>query len=269
MDRKSVYEQIMVKVFLDRLDTGSEAVDFTRDDLETAARELGLGRPKNLGDILYSYRYRRSLPDEIAGLAPAGREWVIRATGNDTYRFEVIAPLDLSPNPSILPVKIPDSTPGLITTYALDDEQALLAILRYNRIIDIMLGVSCYSLQSHLRTKVGGIQSETDEIYVGVDKDGAHYVIPVQAKGGRDRIGLVQIEQDIAMCRAKFARAICRPVTAQFLGQKTIALFELAQTSTGIGIRAERHFRLVEPEAVADSDLDLYRNLVNHSTGGG
>ena len=80
--------------------------------------------------------------------------------------------------------KIPDSTPGIITLYAQGDEQALLAKLRYNRLIDIFIGATCYSLQSHLRTTIPNIgQVETDEIYIGVDRRGSHYVFPVQAKG--------------------------------------------------------------------------------------
>ena len=68
--------------------------------------------------------------------------------------------------------------------YAFNDEQALLARVRYNRLIDVFLGIACYSLQNHFRTTVSGIgQVETDEVYVGVDKSGAHYVVPVQAKG--------------------------------------------------------------------------------------
>lgn len=90
--------------------------------------------------------------------------------------------------------KVPDSTPGVIGMYALSDEQALLAKLRYKRLIDISTGVACYSLQSHLRTNVPGLgQLETDEIYIGVDKRGAHYVFPVHAKAGNDVISVVQI----------------------------------------------------------------------------
>jgi len=49
--------------------------------------------------------------------------------------------------------KIPDSTPELVGAYALDDEQALLAIVRYNRLIDIFLSLTTYSLQNHLRPR--------------------------------------------------------------------------------------------------------------------
>ena len=70
----------------------------------------------------------------------------------------------------------------------MSDEQALLAKVRYNRLIDVFLGVAAYSLQNHLRTTVSDVgQLEIDEIYVGVDRQGRQYVMPVQAKGGSDR----------------------------------------------------------------------------------
>jgi len=137
----------------------------------------------------------------------------------------------------------------MIVKYALNDEQALLAKLRYNRLIDIFTGVTCYSLQNHLRTYVFNLgQVETDEVYVGVDREGAHYVIPVQAKGGKDRLSVVQIEQDIAVCAAKFKDAICRPLAAQFIQSDLIALFEFESTPDGVRVRTERHYQLVPPE---------------------
>jgi len=51
-------------------------------------------------------------------------------------------------------IKIPDATPEIVAAYALSDEQALLAKVRYNRLLDIFLGVAAYSLQNHLR-KIG------------------------------------------------------------------------------------------------------------------
>lgn len=45
----------------------------------------------------------------------------------------------------------------------------------------------------HLRTIVKGVgQIEIDDLYIGLDKYGCHYVIPVQAKDGKDQIGAVQ-----------------------------------------------------------------------------
>ena len=65
--------------------------------------------------------------------------------------------------------------------------------------IDIFLGIATYSLQNHLRTAVEALgQIEIDELYVGIDREGKHYVIPVQAKGGTDKLSPAQAEQDIA-----------------------------------------------------------------------
>ena len=73
------------------------------------------------------------------------------------------------------------------------------------------LGITCYSLQNHLRTSVPDIgQVETDELYVGVDARGCQYVIPVQAKGGSDTLNIVQIEQDMALCESRFPALVCR-----------------------------------------------------------
>ena len=103
----------------------------------------------------------------------------------------------------------------------------MLARVRYNRLIDIFLGIAYYSLQNHFRTTVPGMgQVETDEIYVGVDKRGSHYAVPVQDKGGNDKLNRVQIEQDIAVCAAKLPSLICRPVGIQFMRNDVVALFE-------------------------------------------
>ncbi len=40
-------------------------------------------------------------------------------------------------------------------------------------------------------------QIEIDEIYLGISKKGAHYLIPCQAKSPGDRFGIVQVMQDI------------------------------------------------------------------------
>jgi len=141
----------------------------------------------------------------------------------------------------------------------MNDEQSLLAKLRYNRLIDIFAGLTCYSLQNHLRTTLrDGSQVETDEIYIGLDKRGAHYVLPVQAKGGKDKIGVVQIEQDFEMCALKFPSLICRPIAAQFMENNLIALFEFEQTKDGVKVSSEKHYRLVKPDELSPEELQSY-----------
>lgn len=115
-------------------------------------------------------------------------------------------------------------------------------------------------MQNHLRTTVPEIgQVETDEIYVGIDKRGVHYALPVQAKGLRERIGIVQIEQGFAMCAAKFPGLIHRPIAAQAVDQDRIALFEFEQTKEGIRVSTEKHYRLVPPEELTPQELENYR----------
>ena len=117
-----------------------------------------------------------------------------------------------------------------------------------------------YSLQNHLRTTVSSMgQVETDEIYIGVDKKGVQYVLPVQAKGGKDKLSIVQIEQDMAVCVEKFPLLICRPLGAQFMPNDVIALFEFESGEQGIGVAGEKHYKLVPPEEVTEADLQAYR----------
>ena len=258
----SQYDRIIERVFLSKHRRGLRSVPFSRDELEAAAESLGLRRPKNLGDIPYSYRYRRDLPKSVRDKAPKGCEWVIRGAGTSLYRFDAVPLLDLRPNPALIAIKVPDATPGIITRYAQSDEQALLAILRYNRLIDIFVGVTCYSLQNHLSTSVPDIGAvETDEVYVGIDRRGAHYVFPVEAKGVRDRLGRVQIEQDFALCAVKFPDLICRPVGAQFMADNVIALFEYALSDDDIRIANERHYVLVNQDQPSAGELSAYAHL--------
>lgn len=228
MGQPNRYARIIERIFLSRYKPGAAKVPFEREDIVGAAETLKIKLPKNLGDIIYSFRYRVALPEAVRARAPKGKEWIIRPAGASKYCFVATTQATITPSAMMAETKVPDSTPGVIGMYALNDEQALLAILRYNRLVDIFTGVACYLLQSHLRTTVPGLgQVETDEIYIGLDKRGAHYVFPVQAKGGNDSLNVVQIEQDIAVCAAKFPSVICRPIAAQFMQDDLIALFEL------------------------------------------
>ncbi len=164
----------------------------------------------------------------------------------------------------LMAIKIPDATPGIVERYALKDEQSLLAKLRYNRLLDIFTGATCYSLQNHLRTTVPGVgQVETDEIYVGIDKLGRQYIFPLQAKGGKDEIGIVQIEQDILLCNHKFPTLICRSIAAQFLGSNKIAIFEFTVQDGEIRKKVERHYHLVAQTEITEEELSAYNNLVD------
>jgi hypothetical protein len=255
------YSQIIERIFFRYYKKGATEVQFKRTDLETVAAELNIKLPKNLGDVVYSFRYRTILPKSVRKKAPDGQIWIIRPAGRAIYKFVSIPDRPLVPNSMLAETKVPDATPGIVARYSLNDEQALLAKVRYNRLIDIFTGVTCYSLQNHLRTTVAEMgQVETDEIYVGVDRRGAQYVFPVQAKGGTDKLNIVQIEQDFAVCAQKFPDLICRSIAAQFMEDAVIALFSFEITVDGVALVDEKHYRLVEPDQVSAEDLHTYRD---------
>lgn len=261
MNQKNVYTAIIERIFESKFKPGMREVDFDREELVKVGNELKVELPKNLGDLIYSFRYRAALPDSIQRNAGEGQTWIIRPAGRGKYRFVLVRSRPIAPNENMATIKVPDATPGVVAKYALSDEQALLAKVRYNRLVDIFTGVVCYSLQNHLRTTVPNMgQVETDEIYIGVDKKGAHYVFPIQAKGGTDRLSVVQIEQDLGVCAHKFPSLICKPIGAQFMAEGVIALFEFEEGEDGIVISAEKHYKLVPPEEVTDADIEKYRD---------
>lgn len=258
-NNQSRYKTLIERVFFERYRKGMRSVGFEREDLTIAAGELGICLPKNLGDVVYSIRYRTPMPKSILDLQPKGMEWLIEGTGRSKYVFKLERINRIVPNRERIAIKIPNSTPEIVNAYALSDEQALLAILRYNRLLDIFLGIAAYSLQNHLRTTVSSIgQVEIDEIYVAVDKHGRQFVLPVQAKGGSDQLSVVQTKQDIACCTEKYPGLICRAISAQFLEIDLIALFELTLENNEVKVVDERHYRLVPSDHIDENDLRSY-----------
>jgi hypothetical protein len=255
------YTKIIEKIFLAHYREGDREIPFKRGEMISTAKALKIDLPSNVGDVIYSFRYRTDLPDKVREAAPDGHTWIIMPAGRGLYRFVIIKDEPIVPRDMLAETKVPDSTPGLVTSYSFNDEQALLARLRYNRLIDIFTGITCYSLQNHLRTTVPDFgQVETDEIYVGIDRRGAHYVFPVQAKGNKDRLNIVQILQDLGLCGDKFPHLICRSIAAQFMEKDVIALFAFEKGEAGVKMTMEKHYRLVAPEKVTAADLENYRD---------
>ena len=254
------YDDIISGIFFDRYEAGATSVRFERNELATKAHQLEIAIPKNLGDIIYTYKYRKRLPQEIINTAPESFYWRIKNVGTAQYEFVLTQGSEFVEIDTMLAtIKIPDGTPSIVKKYSISDEQALLAIVRYNRLIDIFLGVTCYSLQNHLRTTVTGIgQVETDEIYVGIDKAGQQYIIPVQAKGGTDKLGISQIEQDLALCAEKYPELICRSIACQFVTRDIVAMFEFAIEEQRIVKVNERHYKIVEATEISGDDLRAY-----------
>lgn len=269
--KQSVYKSIILDIFRSHLKAervsqrviapGDEFV-FDRSEILASADRLNLKAPKNLGDLIYCFRYRRPLPQPILDTQPKGFGWMILGAGDGRYRFRLGKIVNIAPSANKFVRKIPDNTPEIISKYSLNDEQAVLARIRYNRLIDIFLGIAAFPLQSHLRTKIENYgQIEIDELYVGIDSFGVQYIVPVQAKTSTDTIGAIQAIQDTIFCRTHelFKLCMARPIAAQSIDAKTIALFELNYDGNDVSIVQEQHYRLVESSEITERDMTSYR----------
>lgn len=260
--KPAAYVSIIEKVFFDHYRKGRSDFEFERGEIEAAANALGVSLPKNLGDVIYTFRYRKRLSERILQTQPKDKHWLILGAGAARYRFRLSGLAYIEPAKGLLVRKIPDATPEIITRYAFGDEQALLAKIRYNRLVDIFLGITAYSLQNHLRTTIDNYgQIEIDELYVGVDSRGAQYVVPVQSKGGKDTLGVIQTIQDTVFCQTqpRYSQSISRPVSAQFMADDIIALFELNFDGDDVSIVQERHYKLTQASTISAMDLKAYR----------
>jgi hypothetical protein len=279
--KAAMYNQIIERIFQSHWKKGKTEFEFDRGEIESVAKELfdsgqtGREKPKNLGDVIYSFRHRKELPRKILDTQPPGRSWVILGAGDARYRFRLNKLVVITPTPGLAVRKIPDATPAIILENTLNDEQALLARLRYNRLVDVFLGVAASSLQNHLRTKVSNYgQIEIDEIYVGVDRSGVQYVIPVQAKDKKHKLGAIQTIQDVTYCRSApeltkqgvpkrraFDHLKCRAVSAQIMADEdgdVIAMFELDFDGNEVIRVREAHYKLVPPHKISRAELSEY-----------
>jgi hypothetical protein len=254
------YDQIIEWVFAKNYRPGTVVVPFGREEFVQASDALGLERVRNLGDITYTYRFRGELPANIQETAPEGAEWIIVGTGIGEYAFRLASPGKIEPTSHYYPIKIPDSTPEIVRHYAPGtDEQALLMRVRYNRLVDVFTGLTCYSVQNHLRTTVRNVgQVEVDEIYVGINKRGTHFVLPCQAKSPGDKFGIVQVMQDVELCKQRYPMAICRPIALRFTGEDSVSVLELAVREQDdilmLNTVDEKQYQLVPRTEISDKE---------------
>ncbi len=131
--------------------------------------------------------------------------------------------------------KIPDNVPSIVERYSRDDEQALLARIRYNGLVTTFLGMSTYSLQSHWKTtlKLTGSPTEIDEMYVGLNADGQHFMIPVEAKSRErsERLTADQIYNNYITAKTQFPNVIVIPLAAKVIDDYQFAMVRFAVDS--------------------------------------
>ena len=272
---ETVYVRIIRELFKQYYTGRNRSFEFDRGDIATAARRLRLAVPKNLGDNIYAIRHgREELPDDIKALAPKNKSWLLLPNGRGKYRFHAAARTFLVPDESLEPTLIPDATPQILNRYDPGDEQAVLARILYSRLIDIFLGVAAYRLQSHLRTTTkhfNDSQIEIDEVYVGTEQSGAHFLIPVQVKGlaAKERISCVQLICDSYWCAEVFPNAVARVLAAKIVRKETVGRTKDVMTIALIEAKIdhkynvtkahERHFKLVPSLLLSDTQIKRYR----------
>lgn len=209
-----VYVPILRQIFQSKYVDGDTFVDFSLDDVRDAALSLGI-TVRNPADVIYRMRSRTILPAEILELG----FYILRQVGRGKYRLEQaestiidlpvtkpIDALDLTP----LPVRrlLPESLRDV-------DEQALLTVMGYSKLLDHFTGLTVYRLRSHVRKSVVGVgQAELDELDVGValTDDEIPVVIPVEAKAVADPVNRVQISVMAQFASVYFPNHQVRPL---------------------------------------------------------
>jgi hypothetical protein len=151
------------------------------------------------------------------------------------------------------PVDIYNAIPEVVEGLLRQDEQSLLTRILYNRLVDIFTSLTCFHIQNHYRSFVSGMgEVELDALYVGVDKTGALFVLPVEAKSQAESemIGRIQVSQMAKLVRQDFAQLHRRILAVKALADGTIAMVEFDdhEEPDDFGIVSVGRFRLIRRE---------------------
>ena len=246
----NAYDQLLIAVFKGKWRPGLNELAFSKDDLIDTAARLNL-RIKNLADVLYTYRSRRPFPAQIVEKG----NWIIAAKGSGKYAFVKVTQAAIVEVPSTLKIfPIPYAVPEIVAANLANDEQGLLTVARYNRLLDVFTGLACFHLQSHIRTHVKGHgQIEVDELYVGVDKDGRGYVLPVEGKVIGESLGIDKAVGLTLFASAKYPHLTCRAIALLREAEDIVTCieFEPADDISKVSVLDLRRYQLVRNERKA------------------
>jgi hypothetical protein len=242
---------VILEVFLRHYRKGATYLKFRKDELAEACSKHGI-TVRNIPDIIYTYRARRTLPARIL----ATGHWAIEPAGRGVYAFRLLRnPPHLEiPFRNYAPVDIYNAIPEVVEGLLRQDEQSLLTRVLYNRLVDIFTGLTCFHIQNHYRSFVAGMgEVELDALYVGVDKTGALFVLPIEAKSQAENemIGRVQVSQMAKLVRQDFAELRRRILAVKALADGTIAMVEFDghEEPDDFGMVSVSRFRLIRRSA--------------------
>ncbi len=231
-----VYVPVILKIFKARYRPGASSVLFSLDDVRNAVEEVRAEAEdpnaissRNPADVVYRMRSRTVLPDEILKLG----FHILRPIGRGQYQFEKAVAGIIEP-PATTPTSTIDTAPMpvrrlLPETVAEMDEQALLSVISYCRILDHFTGMTIYRLRSHVRKSVPGVgQAELDAIDVGIAKsdDDIPIIFPIEAKAVADALNRVQIHNMVQYARRYFPGLTVRPLAVKVDYQSVVHVLE-------------------------------------------
>lgn len=226
----TLYDSVILEVFNQHYRPGLKRLVFQKDELAKACQRHGI-TIRNIPDIIYTYRSRRSLPSAILQTG----HWAIESAGRSSYAFRLLSE---SPHFNIAfnefePIDIYNAIPEVVESLLRNDEQSLLTRILYNRLVDIFTGLTCFHLSNHYRSFVEGVgEVEVDALYRGVNKAGQLTVVPIEAKsvGQSEFIGRIQIAQMVNLVRQDFADLNHRILAVKPLSDATIAFADFSNT---------------------------------------
>lgn len=237
-----VYGPILLHVFKARWRQGAATVVFTLDDIRNAADSLAL-EVRNPADLIYRMRSRTILPKEILGKG----FYILRAIGRGRYQFEkgsstIFQPLDSQPTEAldITPLPVRRLLPEQLVKM---DEQAVLTVASYCKLIDHFTGLQVYRLRSHVRKSVPGIgQAELDAIDVGVAlrDDEVPIIFPIEAKAASDALNRVQVFNMVQYSRHYFPGMVIRPLAIKVDYDSVLHLMEFNPASKASDLKITR-----------------------------
>lgn len=234
-----VYVPILREIVRRKYVPGTQRIEFTKQDIELIAGELDL-KVGNAADLVYRMRARTRLPDDILDLGFT----VLRGVGRGLYALEVGGEAVVRlPEHEVFDHN--DQTPlpvrRLLPENLVDlDEQGILTMVGYCKLLDHFTGLTVYRLRSHVRKSVPNVgQAELDEIDVGIAlrDDDVPVVFPIEAKAADEVINRVQVATAVAYCQTYFPGHEIRPVVVKLTYDGVLHFLEFRATTTLAGLR--------------------------------
>lgn len=230
-----IYKSILLWVFQHRpREEGTGNLLFSQADLRQAAKELGV-EVRNYPDLTYNLRSRSALPPEIieAGfttIAVRGRGQYALVTAEDK--------IEIPPRTKVIRIST-TAIPWAVRDILRADEQSILSAVRYLDIVSHFMGVKCYHLQGHLRTSGAlGQQVEADDVWVAAVGNQGRQILPIEAKGPRERLGRHQMMSTIDAVVAKIPGFPVVPLAVQLEPSGLLVVVRFDYTVSGTEITA-------------------------------